>query len=126
VALDVAEYVGNLRQLLRLDYRRWRLVVDRQVLSQVLPKLKGTRAVLELHLWGLLVLCLNGHQADVPDLADEEWAKAVQAVNNGKSIDGDRSAEFLRAATGVLRVMATLRETGIYPAPLPNGEATGP
>ena len=79
------EYLGNLRELLNSDLKRWRMIVERQVLTQVLPKLKGSRTSLEPGLWELLILCLDGVEANAPELDDEHWEAARQAAADGQA-----------------------------------------
>jgi len=111
------EYLGNLRALLQSDMKRWRLVVERQVLTQILPRVSGSRASLESNLWELLVLCLDGAEAAAPDLNDERWEAAREAAADGQALLGDGAAEFPRAAIGVAMLLAELREVGVYPPP---------
>lgn len=111
------EYLENLRALLRLDAPRWRVVVERQVLSQLLPHLQGSRTNLETHLWELLVLCLDGHESTPPPLDDATWEQALAAVSAGIRLEGEGPAAFGRAARGVADVILSLREHGIHPPP---------
>lgn len=113
----VPEYLANVRALLRSDMRRWRMVVERQVLSQLLPKVAGSRAALEAPLWELLVLCLDGIEATAPELSDEAFEAAKQAAADGHAYLCDGPAEFPRAAVGVAMLLAELREVGVYPPP---------
>ena len=113
----VPEYLENLRALLRSDMKRWRMVVERQVLSQLLPKVSGSRAALESPLWELLILCLDGVEATPPDLTDDGFEAAKQAAADGHAYLGEGPAAFPRAAVGVAMLIAELREVGVYPPP---------
>ena len=118
VADGLAEYVDNLRALLRLDQARWSLVVERQVLSRVLPRLSGSRAKLESPLWSLLILCLDGHDAPTPELTEENWEKARQAAADSKAFSRPGRAVYPHAAVEVAMLMTVLREAGVYPPPV--------
>jgi hypothetical protein len=116
-SVKVSEYVDNVRALWRQDPVRWRVVIERQVLVQVLPRLQGTRALLEPDLWQLLVLCLDGPDTEAPPLDDGAFGRAEQAVAKGRALLEDRPAAFPRAATAVHGVLVTLRQAGLYPPP---------
>jgi len=116
--IDLQEYLTNTKALLGLDHARWRVVVERQVQAQVLPNVKGTRVELEPQLWALLVLCLDGHLADVPELTEAGWERGVETARKGSQLGGDGNACYPRAALAVVEVMEQLREAGIYPPPL--------
>ena len=118
MAKELPEYVENLRALLRLDLGLWRVVVERQILATLLPHLSGNRVELETHLWALLIICLDGHEAPVPTLSDVTWDKAIAAVKAGRSLANTDDAVFPRAARGLVEALITLRETGIFPRPL--------
>lgn len=113
----VPEYLGNLRALLRSDMKRWRMVVERQVLSQLLPRVSGSRAALESPLWELLILCLDGVEATAPELTDEQFEAARQAATDGTAYQAAGPAAFPRAAAGVAALISQLREVGVYPPP---------
>ena len=116
-ARELPEYVDNLRALLRLDAGLWRVVVERQILATLLPRLAGNRAALETHLWALLIICLDGHEAPPPALTDAAWTKALGAAKTGQGFSTP-AAPFPRAAVGVAEALAALRETGVFPRPL--------
>jgi hypothetical protein len=96
---------------------RWRVVVERQVIAQVLPRLTGTRALLEPAVWELLVLCLDGPEAATPGLDEAQWAKAELATTGGRALQTDEPAAFPRAAAAVRGVLVALRQAGVYPPP---------
>ncbi len=118
--VDLDEYLGNLRALLRAEPARWRLVVERQILARVLPQLAGPRAALEGGLWQLLCFCLDGHDAVAPALDPPTVARATAAAENGRRIDGAAPAAFPRAATAVAAALAELQQHGVYPPPTLN------
>ncbi len=65
----------------------------------------------------LLVFCLDGHEAEIPDLDDAVLERAQEAVQAGKSLSSGEPARFPRAAGAVLEALSTLREAGVYPRP---------
>ena len=115
---EISGYLDNVKALLRLDAARWRMVVERQVLSQVLPKLSGNRAALEPQLWDLLIFCLDGHDGNAVGMDDERWEQARSCAAEGLALDTERPAAFPRAAVEVAMVLTELRELGVYPPPV--------
>jgi len=118
LARELPAYVENLRALLRLDERVWRAVVERQILAVLLPGLSGNRVSLEGHLWDLLVLCLEGHDASPPPLDDARFEQAAASARAGRGLSGIAAAPFPRAARGLVDALVVLRETGVFPRPL--------
>jgi hypothetical protein len=120
--VQLAEYLANVRALLRLDPARWRIVVEKQVQAHVLPHIAGTRAQLEPGLWELLILCLDGHEAAVPAMDETRWEAAREAARDGRDSAGQGPAAYPRAAIETALVMVEVRETGIYPPPKLRGD----
>lgn len=115
--VQLAEYLANIKALLRLDPNRWRIVVEKQVQAHVLPYIAGTRAQLEPRLWELLVFCLDGHEAPVPEMTEQRREAAVAAARDGRMLAGQQRAAFPRAAVETALVLEELREVGVYPPP---------
>ena len=111
------DYLSNIRELLRAK-PTFKLMVERQVQCRVLPKVSGSRAKLEPQLWELLVFCLDGHEASIPELSDPNVERAQQATVEGTTLSGQETAAFPKAANAVLKTLETLREIGVYPPPL--------
>lgn len=116
-AEELSEYAANIRALLRTKPGLFAPAVDRQVRFALLPKLQGNRAALEHHLWNLLILCLDGPDASVPELDAAVWEQAAAAAADGQRRDGQGTAAHARAAAALKDALETLREHGVYPAP---------
>src|SRR5687767_7851753 len=116
MAVDVAEYLTNMRELLAKDRAKFGLVVERQVQFRLLPQVAGHRAALEPLLWDLLVFCADGHEARAPALDDAAFARATELVRAGKGMV-KAEAVWPRAAAAVLEALTALRQSGIYPPP---------
>jgi len=116
-AEQLPEYVENLRALLRNNEARYGLMVERQIQAQLLRKMTGLRASLELPLWALLVLCLDGYQAQVPPLDDATFVAASQAAGASTSLGRAGPASYPQAARSLVNAMAVLRQYGVYPKP---------
>lgn len=119
----LSELVENLRALLSNNAARFGLMVERQVQFALLPKLEGTRPALEPHLWSLLVLLLDGHEAPVPAADEALWRRALEAAQAGTTLAGDRPARFPKAAVAIAGAAVVLREVGVYPRPKLQGQA---
>ena len=115
--VNLPEYLRNTRELLRLDAAKFSLMIERQVQVRVLPSVAGPRAELEEPLWQLLLLCLDGHEADAPPLTQAAWEKALSAAQNGQAVGNGAAAPYPRAARAVLQTLTTLREVGVFPPP---------
>lgn len=115
--IQLGEYLDNIKALLRGDESRWRIVVERQVQTRVLPNVVGARVDIEPLLFALLILCLDGHQAEIPELTDETWETARDAARSERSMSGEAAAVFPRAAVAVALVITEVREAGVYPPP---------
>ena len=113
----VLEYITNMRALIDQQPHLFGMMVERQVQVRLLPKVSGTRQTLEPDLWALLVFCLDGHQAAVPELNDEVYQKAQAAATAGAALSGQGEAVYPRAAQAVFATLVVLREAGVYPAP---------
>jgi hypothetical protein len=120
--VQLAEYLANIKALLRLDPNRWRIVVEKQVQAHVLPHIAGTRAQLEPRLWELLIFCLDGHEASVPEMTEQRWEAAVAAARESRMLVGRERAVFPRAAIETALVLAGIREVGVYPPPKLGGQ----
>lgn len=114
---ELASYVENLRALLSLNEPRYAVMVERQIQAQLLRRMNGTRAALEPGLWSLLVLCLDGHAAEVPALTEPLWERAQAASIARQSFDATRVARFPTAAAALVAALAVMREHGVYPKP---------
>ena len=114
--VDLREYLDNLRALLRTDEARWRIVVERQVQQQALPKVAGTRHDLEPLLWELLIFCLDGHEATPPALSDDSLETARAAAGDGRGFAIDKAA-YPRAAVATTMTILLLREVGVLLPP---------
>ncbi|MEK7705178.1 MAG: hypothetical protein AAB426_09485, partial [Myxococcota bacterium] len=114
---ELNEYVDNLRALLGLNEARYGIMVERQIQAQLLRRMSGTRAALEPGLWSLLVLCLDGHETEVPQLAEALWERAQAAAIERKSLDGTRPARFPTAAAALVVSLTVMRTHGVYPKP---------
>ncbi|MEM6730160.1 MAG: hypothetical protein AAF658_01315 [Myxococcota bacterium] len=125
MSVDVAEVTDNLRTMLRMNAKRFGLMVERQVQVALLPKVQGPRAALEEPLWELLVLLVDGHEATAPPITEEaleDWFECAEsAVNHART---DRAA-FPKAAAAVARAMRALHEHGVLPPPLTATESAG-
>jgi hypothetical protein len=110
----IFDYLTNMRALLSANPSMFKMMVERQVMSRLLPKIKGTRHELEHPLWELLIFCLDGAQAKPPELSNEMYLKAQQAANTGYTLEGEHTAHFPKAAFAVTKVLSTLRESGTY------------
>lgn len=113
----VREYIGNTKTLLGMNAARYGMLVERQVVFALLPKIQGQRAVLEPALWELLALLLDGHEGQVPALDDNAWAKAAEAATTGAAYSHDGPARFPKAASAVAKALGELRDVGVYPKP---------
>lgn len=116
-AEELQEYVTNLKVLLSQNEARYGLMVERQVRAQLLRRMQGSRSSLEIPLWSLLCLCLNGHEAECQPLDDSTWEKARAAALESSSLAGNGKARFPAAALALSEAMDTLRTYGVFPRP---------
>ncbi len=126
MSVNVAEVTDNLRTMLRMNPKRFGIMVERQVQFALLPRAEGRRAALEMPLWELLVMLVEGHDSIAPPLTDsalEEWMECADAgLNHAR----DGKAAYPKAAAAVATALRDLREYGVLPAPkLKTGEQTG-
>lgn len=117
VSVDVAEVTENLRAMLRLNAKRFGLMVERQVQGALLPRVQGSRAALERPLWSLLVLLVAGHEAATPPLDDAAFETWTACASAGTDHSGQKRAAFPRAAAAVADALSQLREHGVLPTP---------
>jgi len=118
MAQQLPEYIDNLKVLLAQDNPMWPMVVERQILATLLPRLSGSRLTLEAPLWILLCLCLDGPTATPVPLCDTAWERVNHAARAGQNSSGAAPARFPKAARGLTDALAILRETGVFPRPL--------
>lgn len=124
--MNVAEVTDNLRTMLRMNPKRFGIMVERQVQFALLPRVAGSRAALEPDLYALLVLLVDGHESSVPpptEQAIDEWLECADSALNHTR---DGRAAFPKAARAVADAIRALREHGVLPAPkLQPGEQAG-
>ena len=116
-AEQLPEYVDNLRALLRSNKARFDMMVERQIQAQLLREMTGLRADLEPHLWALLILCLNGHEAPVPALDEAAFTAAQQSAQGGTGLGQPGPCRYPQAARALVTAMIELRQHGVYPRP---------
>lgn len=119
MSVDVAEVTENLRTMLRMNPKRFGIMVERQVQFALLPRLEGPRATLEPPLWDLLALLLGGPEAVAPALDDSAIESATSQARDGQ-------ARFPKSAAAVANALEALREHGVLPPPITGAsEETG-
>lgn len=121
----IQEYIKNITPLLDENEALFGLMVNRQIGSRLLPKLRGNRQELELDLWCLLHFCVEGKPPDElvlstigSPIALNDFAPMATAILANRNIAGDQSARFISAARETMTVFEKLREFGVYPPPV--------
>lgn len=119
MSVDVVEVTDNLRTMLRMNPKRFGIMVERQVQFALLPRLAGPRSTLEKPLWDLLALLIGGPDATAPALNESTIESVSTEARSGQ-------ARFPKSAAAVVDALETLREHGVLPPPMAmSNEGTG-
>ena len=111
-AETLREYTENIRLLLNQDPKRYSVMVERQILFQLVPRLCGSRLELEKGIWELLILCLEGAAAPSVAYETSSYQRVVQTLK-----EQGLQLPFPEAAKTLLQILEILREFGVYPKP---------
>ena len=111
-------YLENTQELLKKNRSLFSMMVERQIMSRLLPRVKGTRVQIEPSLWRLLMFCLDGLGDTIPPLDNESYERALQVAQSNQQWGTSEPIVYPVAARAVVGILDVVREHGVYPEPI--------